>query len=63
MQVFNLPMLLTGGYSRLIRTPTPEAVLGLLASEQLNAFFCTTYCMDCPAARSGLQPGQAPAHG
>lgn len=39
MHVFTLPMLLSGGYSRLINTPTPDAILGLLASEQLNAFF------------------------
>lgn len=39
MHVFTMPMLLTGGYSRLISTPTPDAILGLLANEQLNAFF------------------------
>ncbi|MBN7769783.1 long-chain-fatty-acid--CoA ligase [Marinobacter daepoensis] len=39
MHVFMMPMLLTGGYTRLISTPTPDAILGLLASEQLNASF------------------------
>lgn len=39
MHVFTMPMLLTGGYSRLIHTPTPEAILSLLAEERLNAFF------------------------
>lgn len=39
MHVFTMPMLLSGGYSRMINTPTPDAILGLLASEQLNAFF------------------------
>lgn len=39
MHVFTMPMLLTGGYTRLINTPTPDAILGLLASEQLNTFF------------------------
>ncbi|MDO6440973.1 fatty acyl-CoA synthetase [Marinobacter sp. 2_MG-2023] len=39
MHVFTMPMLLSGGYSRMINTPTPEAILGLLAGEQLNAFF------------------------
>ncbi|SOB76277.1 fatty-acyl-CoA synthase [Marinobacter sp. LV10R510-11A] len=39
MHVFTMPMLLSGGYSRMINTPTPEAILGLLASDQLNAFF------------------------
>ncbi|GGE69301.1 acyl-CoA synthetase [Streptosporangium jomthongense] len=39
MHVFTMPMLLAGGYSRMINTPTPDAILGLLASEQLNAFF------------------------
>ncbi|WP_309045253.1 fatty acyl-CoA synthetase [Marinobacter sediminicola] len=39
MHVFSMPMLLSGGYSRLINTPTPDAILGLLAREQLNAFF------------------------
>ncbi|MBB5321378.1 fatty acyl-CoA synthetase [Marinobacter oulmenensis] len=39
MHVFMMPMLLTGGYTRLISTPTPEAILGLLTSEQLNASF------------------------
>jgi len=39
MHVFMLPMLLTGGYTRLIDTPTPDAILSFLASEQLNASF------------------------
>jgi fatty-acyl-CoA synthase len=39
MHVFTMPMLLSGGYSRMINTPTPVAILGLLASDQLNAFF------------------------
>ncbi|EMP57397.1 acyl-CoA synthetase [Marinobacter santoriniensis NKSG1] len=39
MHVFTMPMLLTGGYSRLIDTPTPDTILDLLAREQLNAFF------------------------
>lgn len=39
MHVFSMPMLLSGGYSRLINTPTPDAILGLLAREQLNTFF------------------------
>jgi len=39
MHVFTMPMLLSGGYSRMINTPTPDAILGLLASDQLNAFF------------------------
>ena len=39
MHVFMMPMLLTGGYTRLINAPTPDAILGLLASEQLNASF------------------------
>ncbi|MCK7549640.1 fatty acyl-CoA synthetase [Marinobacter koreensis] len=39
MHVFTMPMLLTGGYTRLIDTPTPDTILDLLAGEQLNAFF------------------------
>lgn len=39
MHVFTMPMLLCGSYSRIINTPTPDAILGLLESEQLNAFF------------------------
>lgn len=39
MHVFTMPMLLTGGYSRLINTPTPDAILQWLAGEQLNTFF------------------------
>lgn len=39
MHVFTMPMLLSGGYSQMINTPTPEAILGLLAGDQLNAFF------------------------
>jgi fatty-acyl-CoA synthase len=39
MHVFMMPMLLTGGYTRLINAPTPDAILGLLASEHLNASF------------------------
>ncbi|MBR9870729.1 MAG: AMP-binding protein [Gammaproteobacteria bacterium] len=39
MHVFMMPMLLTGGYSRLIDTPTPDAIVSMLINEQLNASF------------------------
>jgi len=39
MHVFTMPLLLSGGYSRMIQAPQPEMVLTLFASEQLNAFF------------------------
>jgi len=39
MHVFTMPMLLSGGYSRMINTPTPDAILGLIVSDRLNAFF------------------------
>lgn len=39
MHVFTMPMLLGGGYSRMINTPTPDAILKWLAGDQLNAFF------------------------
>ncbi len=39
MHVFMMPMLLTGGYTRLISTPTPDAILSMLTDEQLNASF------------------------
>lgn len=39
MHVFMMPMLLTGGYTRLISTPTPDAILAMLTNETLNASF------------------------
>ena len=39
MHVFTMPTLLSGGYSRMINTPTPDAILGLLASEQVKTVF------------------------
>ncbi|MDP4548578.1 AMP-binding protein [Marinobacter sp. MDS2] len=39
MHVFMMPMLLTGGYTRLIDTPTPDAIVSMLINEQLNASF------------------------
>jgi fatty-acyl-CoA synthase len=56
MHVFTLPMLLAGGYSRLINTPTPDAILGLLASEQLNAFFAPPTVWIALLRDSGFNP-------
>lgn len=39
MHVFTMPALLAGAYSCLTDTPTPEEILRLLKTEQLNSFF------------------------
>lgn len=39
MHVFSLPALLSGGFSYLIDTPTPDLILKLLKTEKLNSFF------------------------
>ncbi len=39
MHVFLMPSLLTGAFSYLIDTPTPEGILKLIKEQHLNAFF------------------------
>ena len=39
MHVFSMPALLSGAFSCLIDTPTPERILALLKEEKLNSFF------------------------
>lgn len=39
MHVFTMPTLLSGAYSCLLDTPTPDVILDLLKQKQLNSFF------------------------
>jgi len=39
MHVFTMPTLLSGAYSCLLDTPTPEVILDLLKQKKLNSFF------------------------